>query len=438
MLFIYYCNNDLRIFLTINIINMENLDLDIKNYSIHDLETFFQIPQNSKYLPKDIEYKEYELREQLLSSGQVDKRFKSDLIAFLTLAKEILIHECSRGKPTTIPKNHMLDEYEFPVSKEAPPRTNELRGHEDKPYLYTAPSEFFQGALNPLNTRVLTKCLNIDTRFRDNLTTTNSSDFTIQMPMKFNKVVSIQLSALEFPVEFYTISAQYGNNYLYIGLKYNSADIKIIETSEVFIVPDGNYTNNDLVNTINYLLLQKGLFANIQFKLDINANGSGTRKLSIAPIKNTGAINVLSISMDFSRDINGAVNVNSNISSKIGWNLGFIKPTYLNSSQYVADTVMNLNTIRYVYLEVDDFNKSANNYFVNVFNNSIMSPNILARISIGSNNNNQIIIGEPRTYFGPVDIQRLRIRLYDEYGRILPMNNANYSFCLTLKMIYDL
>jgi len=48
------------------------------------------------------------------------------------------------------------------------------------------------------------------------------------------------------------------------------------------------------------------------------------------------------------------------------------------------------------------------------------------------------IVTEPRRYFGPVDIQRLRIRLFDDKGRILPMNNSNFSFCLNLKMLYDL
>ena len=38
------------------------------------------------------------------------------------------------------------------------------------------------------------------------------------------------------------------------------------------------------------------------------------------------------------------------------------------------------------------------------------------------------VISEPRNYFGPVDIQRLRIRIYDERGNILNMNNANFLF----------
>ena len=73
-----------------------------------------------------------------------------------------------------------------------------------------------------------------------------------------------------------------------------------------------------------------------------------------------------------------------------------------------------------------------------------MSNDILARISIKGKrfhlltNNELDIVSEPKMYFGPVDIQRLRVRLIDEHGRTLKMDNTNYSFCLKLKMLYDL
>ena len=73
-----------------------------------------------------------------------------------------------------------------------------------------------------------------------------------------------------------------------------------------------------------------------------------------------------------------------------------------------------------------------------------MNTDILARISVKGTrfnlltDNNFELVSEPRMYFGPVDIQRLRIRLLDEHGRVLQMNNSNYSFCLKLKMMYDL
>jgi hypothetical protein len=95
-------------------------------------------------------------------------------------------------------------------------------------------------------------------------------------------------------------------------------------------------------------------------------------------------------------------------------------------------------------LAIDDYNNSVNNNFITAFNESVLSPNIMARISIKGTyfsllmENDLNIVTEPRKYFGPVDIQRLRIRLFDDYGRVLDMNGANYSFCILFKMIYDL
>ena len=88
---------------------MENLDLDIGNYTIKDIEKFFRFKPRSKYTAADIELREYEIREQLLNSGHINKRFKRDLIEFLSLAKDWLIYvKCkpNEKQPTTIPKNY--------------------------------------------------------------------------------------------------------------------------------------------------------------------------------------------------------------------------------------------------------------------------------------------------------------------------------------------
>jgi hypothetical protein len=72
-----------------------------------------------------------------------------------------------------------------------------------------------------------------------------------------------------------------------------------------------------------------------------------------------------------------------------------------------------------------------------------MSPNILAKIAVKASFFSLImesdfnIVSEPRNYFGPVDIQRLRIQLMDDHGRILGMNHCNFSFCLNFKTLYD-
>lgn len=438
----------------------QDLDLDLYNYSINDIEKFFRLDKESKYQAKDVELKEVEIREVLLQSGHINKQFKRDLISFLEKAKNWLIEvKCPpRIQPTTVPRDFRLDPSpNIPKPKEFPgSREGEITGRQNTQFIYAQNSEFYPGIINPIDTRIIAKCLTIDTRFRDNYYTTNSSDFTFQLPLKITKVVSMQLSSFEIPVSFYGISSNYGNNYLYLKITYPDPDTYVDEPvvqEKVFIIPDGNYNAQDFIDKINDVICPKNfdgtplfpdnMFSYIQFRVDINDSGSGTGKVIVEPC-GVMECKIKTITLDFSKDINMNTDPNPNLSSKIGWNLGFTKILYENKRTYTSDTLIEPATIRYIYLAVDDFNNSVNNHFITAFNQSIMNPNILARISIKGTyfsllmENDLNIVTEPRKYFGPVDIQRLRIRLYDDHGRILDMNNANYSFCLNFKILYDL
>jgi hypothetical protein len=320
--------------------------------------------------------------------------------------------------------------------------------------MYTQNSDFFPGVLNPLNQRTLNKYVNIDTRYRESLYTSQSSDFTLQLPIKINKVVSMQLTSVEIPVSFYGISKNYGNNFLYIQVIYKLFDDpnELVTDEKVIIYPDGNYSATDFIDNLNALLcplnidntvtFPNSIFSYIHITLDINGNGSGSGKVTISPT-GTYADNITEIILDFTRDITGKTDIVP-ISTKIGWNLGFTKQMYMGKNTYTADTIIEPATVRYIYLVVDEFNNSSNNHFISASSKSILTPNILARIAIKGSyfsllmENDYNIVSEPRTYFGPIDIQKLRIRLLDEHGRTLDMNNANYSFCLLFKILYDL
>lgn len=428
-----------------------DIDLDIRNYSINDLEKFFQL--KPKYGIDEIEYKQTQMREVLLKTGHVKKEFKGDLIEFLNKAKEWLIFvKCGPPKvPTTLPVEPRLDktEYREPVGT----REDNLLIRQSVPYVNTFSSEYYEGSLNPLATRTIKKCLNVDSRFRDNFYITQSSDFTFQLPLKLNKVVSMQMSAVEIPMSFYGISKSYGNSHIWIEIEYDlsgqyspSGNQLTKTISNVFQIPDGNYTNFDFISAINTAICPKrsimnsnNMFSYIVFTLNINENGSGTGKVTLSSFSNL----IRRIKLDFSRDINGNPYV-ADISSKIGWNLGFTKRTYDGNTTYIGDTIAEPFMTRYIYLSVEDFNNSSNNLFISAFNQPILNTDVIARISLRGNcfstliENDLNIVTEPRKYFGPVDIQKIRVRLYDEFGKILDMNNSNFSFCLVFTVLYDL
>jgi hypothetical protein len=149
-------------------------------------------------------------------------------------------------------------------------------------------------------------------------------------------------------------------------------------------------------------------------------------------------------SMNFLTDRYGNEDKQTPLPLKLGWLMGFRQGYYENSLTYVSEGIINLLGPRYIYLVVDDYNNNVNDSFYGAFTDSILNKNILARISLQGNvfsflsKDNYNLITTPRQYFGPVDIQKLQIQLLDEYGRVLDLNNMDYSFCLTFQTIYDL
>lgn len=419
---------------------MESLDLDINNYGLEDLVKFFRFTPTDVLTPSSIELRETETRELLLSTGHINKRFKRDLIVFLNEAKTVLIEKkCKKEAKPTIFQNRTsmatLDPYpDAPRLAPVPPRTDELNVRVETPFVNSFHSEYYAGTMNPLKTRIITKNLNIDTRFRDYTTSINPSDFILALPQKVQKVVSMQLSALELPMTFYNISHKYGNNHFYLEVVTNLAGVHTINV----LVPDGNYTNVDLLQNINDQIDNPTF--DLSFNIDLNETRSGTGKVIVTSAGKSGNV-VTNVKLDFIRNPGSQ----TDILQKLGWHLGFTKKIYDGAITYVSETMPDSNRVRYLYLAIDDYNNSVNNNFTSAFHKSVLSPNILARISPGSMDSFGLFIGnefnmitEPRKYFGPVDIQKLHIQVYDDMGRVVDLNGANFSFCLTFKVIYDL
>ena len=69
--------------------------------------------------------------------------------------------------------------------------------------------------------------------------------------------------------------------------------------------------------------------------------------------------------------------------------------------------------------------------------NTNIAGDIIGRV-IYSKGSIRNLITETREYFGTVRIQNLQIILYDMFGRILDLNNSDFSLSLQLKNIYNL
>jgi hypothetical protein len=412
-----------------------SFDLNINNYTKQELSSLFDLPPN--YDNSILEIKESKLRENIINNAKVNKDVQQNTINFLVRVKNVLI----KGSSGHSDQNSFFTEkiaqlynsnYELKTSNLDDINDHMVQVRPMKPFLSSDPGEFFPGVINPIRKSTIRQNLNIDSRFRENYYSTASSNFQVTLPMNFDKVLRMQLTAIELPITYYNVSKQYGNNFFQITVNTSTAIINI---------PDGNYTGDGIVNALNNeLTILGGDFAKVLFLLNINNNsGSGQMMVGLS----VGST-ITSLSLDFQADKFGNDDRSTPLPLKFGWMLGFRNGIYENNLNYVSEGVTDVTGPRYVYLVVDDHNNNVNNGFYSAFNSSLLNNNILARISLQSNffnvqlSNNLSIVTNPREYFGPVNIQNINIQLLDEYGRVLDLNNMDYSFCLTLTTAYDI
>ena len=414
-----------------------NFDLNIDNYTRDELIEMFELP--SKFDTNIVEIKEARLRDNIVNNHQISKETKVQTLNFLTKAKNIILN--NNYTPKQKNQNNTLQKledfyntsYELKTSKLDDPEEHMVQIIENKPYLSSYPSEFFPGIINPIKKRTIRKILNIDSKFRDNYYTSPATNFNIQLPLNINDVLQMQLSAIELPTSYYVVSKQYNNNYL---------NITVNNSTKIITIPDGNYIQTTIMDIINTELFNAGPpFSYVSFIINLTNTETGSAQTLVGP-NGTGV--VTNIELDFQKDKVGNEDRGTPLPLKFGWLLGFRNGLYVGNVNYVSEGIVNLTGPRYLYLVVDDYNNSVNNSFYSAFNSSILNKNILARISIQANNfnileqNNLTIVTTPREYFGPINLYAMNIQLLDEYGRIVDLNNMDFSFCLTLVTVYDL
>lgn len=349
--------------------------------------------------------------------------------------------------------------------------------------LNTYTSGYKTGIINPLKKDVLKSILNIDTLFAKErkLPTFKTNDFVYDAPETLQNVVSLKLSSIEIPNIWYNISEEAHNNKFKIEIKnYSDGEGNYLDSSHIIVLPDGNYTATNMVNYINnyFFNIKEGLDF-IFFTIDRLTGQTIFRafdkndSVSLIRPKPYDTANAyyspnLVIKLNFNY-VNGEFLEGEYdlfyYQQTLGWYLGFDRPnirstiedtyedkftsntgetkTYYNfmkSSRFFSNSIK-----RYLYLECIDYQ---NNFKDSVIANlgsygGSLSRNVIARIPItaGSNtillNNNSDMIFKQRDYFGPVTINKLRFRLLDNFGNLLPLNNNDYSMTIEITQIYS-
>jgi hypothetical protein len=336
------------------------------------------------------------------------------------------------------------------------------------------------GAGNQIHRKTVTKLLNIDSRFRSNYLSSDTTDYLIDLPYPIHNVTEMTLCDLELPSTFYPISASYQNNYFWI----KTTNFLDEEHFYYLLIPDGNYYFQTLINNINNIFINLKLNLTISFDLNYNnvggvGEGTGLTKIGLLTVKDISNNNADGIDgiKHFEINFNSSFIPNQTTSigpytafapsnyldyyyipnpldykQLFGWILGFRKPFYSGKNRmnqdidyiyYISESVLDLTGPKYLFLVIDDFNKSMNINFLSASVKGLLKDNIIARISQKGqlfsiqSQNDFSVYAEPRYYYGPVNISKIQVQLIDEYGRIVELNNKDFSFTLRLTTIYS-
>ncbi len=282
------------------------------------------------------------------------------------------------------------------------------------------------GVINPLQYRTIKRAVNIDSRFRPSYYSSKASDMQLTLPTRLEKVISMRLGALELPNSFYAISEELGNNCFKVD------DV-------VITIPDGNYSSSAADTQYPYIAAPGGTGT---MTTALTSAGISDLVYTIDPASGKSRFTSSSSS---TRTITFGVNKDGSNSSEklpyfLGWQLGYRSNVYIVGTGTSAESEgqCQISGPRYLYLAIDDYNNNVNNYFVSAFSDSINSRNILSRIDLPHSNEDGYgsQLNRTRSYFGPVNIEKMQIRLLDEYGRVINMNNMDWSFTLMFECMY--
>lgn len=450
---------------------MDTMNLDCDSYSTEELIELLGLTDN--YSNSDLQNKRRVLEDQLKKRNDLGVEKQRQIIFFLdnVLSKlSNISHKNNNPTPGSWASqtNNVIQEgSHFIIANQ-----NEMAGK--RSIITTGRNAMSMdappGYINPINVRSIIQAINVDTRFRPDYYKTRSTDFNVKLPYIQKRVVGLRVGAIEIPMTYHSISRGQGNNTMLII--DGAAPIKNENAAWLLTLPDGNYemcfqdqsgafsietAMNDAIDAAvqGTVDATTGRFTpnatpppppptltGIRFDANRISGRSVFALIATSQFANTGFI------LRFNVDNDGNLDMDTNIQLRLGWQLGFRVAQYKGRSA-VSEGICAISGPRYAFLSIDDHQKNVGNSFIAAFANSSMDSNIITRINLsavmddvgvykGTNDpglNNQL--NRSREYFGPVDIMNLTVKLLDEYGRIIDLNNMDWSFSLSFEKLYD-
>lgn len=458
---------------------MDNFDLNIDNYSIIELEELLTL--GKQYNHEDIRHKKNDMCTKIMNDDMISFSMKGKLDIFLENVSSIL-KNIGNGN-NNIQKDKFSD-----MKTEMMKGTNNLiikdstSAHDIENSSNLNPGKnidsygTLRGVINPLHTNTILRAINIDTRFRENYYSTKSTNITLTLPFRLEKVISYRVVGVTLPLSYYNISQSYGNNVIQINI-FSRTVLNQTSVSYSLILPDGCYNtsqsnsqfsscleqviNNMLINDVNSPN-NSSLTPNFNLRYTIDRTSGRSIFAQDASIAATIPYN-FEVIMNVENSLqSGQVEEDYNkvLMMKLGWVLGFRFAKYPSSNtvatppttfgSVVSEGICFTKFPMYGFLAIDDFNNNANDYYMSVFSNSVSVPNIVAKVNFTKfseltgdfqgvqGESSSTAINREKRFFGPVNIQKLKITLYDDMGRILDLNNMDWSLELAFECVYNM
>lgn len=191
----------------------------------------------------------------------------------------------------------------------------------------------------------------------------------------------------------------------------------------------------------------------IRFKInDINGKSLFASQLTTGVVINAKKIS----SLRFNVDNDGNLDTDTNIQTRLGWSLGFRAAEYVMGAvapvttstpvSAVSEGVGFITSIRYGYLSIEEYQNSGHPPLLIAFNDHILDKKIMTRICLAPIRLGHDLTSRetgfishrrtPREYYNAVNIDKLTIKLFDEYGRIIDLNNMDWSLTMEFTKLY--
>jgi hypothetical protein len=448
-----------------NVLNVNNLDspnLKVGAYSDADLCGLFKIPEN--YTVGQLEDATTSITQIVHNSLGIHNR--NEILVFLNESKGRLMNKVQNNNSMPNPNQMMFN-------------------------ANTSFNSYGNSAIKDVP-RINKRVILIDSQFRPDILTEAekepdfnerefNTDFTLDLSEPLTDVVSIRLSTVNIPTTWYAFDHHLGNT-----MFTNAADLTNV--GNIKQITPGNYDISGLTREIN-----KASQTSFDLSYDEHSQKitiSATEPKNFVYYSENGEL-------DSPSSCVGGQEINQNLGWNLGFRRyndlsGISEVSLLKDIRVQAEAVANTYGPRYFLLELTDFNQTQiNSGIVSVADRSskVMAINkraiqgtnhekltkaqLYTQDALAANNNgdkkivdNRVYgptskdvlgmiplvginklrpeplvedftdINVPRTFSGPVKIDKLRIRLLDDKGNLVNLHDNDWSFTLIVEQLH--